>query len=100
MMEEHEKVTNDRLARIETSLDYVTQLLEEERGNTEKIYVRLNGAEKEASEAYKMALENKKKLHEYKESQKNERRWIVGITVSILAILLPLVMSYLDKIIF
>lgn len=101
MNEKNIESDRDRLVRIETILKYNTDLLEENKGKSDKAIKNSIHAIDEAGQAKWKADYVMKELDKYKKEQKNEKRTLVttivavgGILVTIIIFLTPIVIAY------
>lgn len=82
------------LVKIDTNQSHQTKLLETLTQQADNAFTKADTAEDTAEDALRLAETTKKELDDYKRDEASNRRWLIGLVVTVTLALLPIFNSF------
>lgn len=82
------------LVRIDTNQQHQTKLLESLTTQADNAFEKADTAEEKANEALRLSRKTEQELNEYRKEQVVGRRWAIGIIISVILTLLPILVNF------
>lgn len=82
------------LVKIDTNQTHQTELLKTINQQATNAFNKADIAEDTAEEALSLAKQTKKELDSFKEDEKVKKRWLIGVLISIVGILTPILLRF------